>query len=330
MKHLKDPPAAALSPQRKIHFDYPWLSAAVPLVVLMIVLPLANPRFLTVSNLTSVLLQAAVYVIMALGMSFVLMTGGIDLSQGSLLALTGVVAAYIVQNQGSVLLAILASILVGALVGVVNGSVISRLSIPPFIMTLSTMYLCRGLTLVITQASPISISSDTFRWIGSGDFLGIPVPVIIFVTAAIIGQFILSYTATGRYILAVGSNREAARLSGIKTRWNECKVYIISGIMVAIAGVVYVARLGAAQANAGQSYEMEAVAASVLGGTSVLGGEGNIVGTVLGAIVVAIIRNAIVLLEVSTYYQQMITGAVILLAVIVDVQRKARAAKRVD
>lgn len=240
------------------------------------------------------------------------------------------VAAYIVENQGSVLLAILASILVGALVGVVNGSVISRLSIPPFIMTLSTMYLCRGLTLVITQASPISISSDTFRWIGSGDFLGIPVPVIIFVTAAIIGQFILSYTATGRYILAVGSNREAARLSGIKTRWNECKVYIISGIMVAIAGVVYVARLGAAQANAGQSYEMEAVAASVLGGTSVLGGEGNIVGTVLGAIVVAIIRNAIVLLEVSTYYQQMITGAVILLAVIVDVQRKARAAKRVD
>ena len=327
MKHLKDTSAAALSPQRKIHFDYPWLSAAVPLVVLMIVLPLANPRFLTVSNLTSVLLQAAVYVIMALGMSFVLMTGGIDLSQGSLLALTGVVAAYIVENQGSVLLAILASILVGALVGVVNGSV---LSIPPFIMTLSTMYLCRGLTLVITQASPISISSDTFRWIGSGDFLGIPVPVIIFVTAAIIGQFILSYTATGRYILAVGSNREAARLSGIKTRWNECKVYIISGIMVAIAGVVYVARLGAAQANAGQSYEMEAVAASVLGGTSVLGGEGNIVGTVLGAIVVAIIRNAIVLLEVSTYYQQMITGAVILLAVIVDVQRKARAAKRVD
>ena len=330
MKHLKDTSAAALSPQRKIHFDYPWLSAAVPLVVLMIVLPLANPHFLTVSNLTSVLLQAAVYVIMALGMSFVLMTGGIDLSQGSLLALTGVVAAYIVENQGSVLLAILASILVGALVGVVNGSVISRLSIPPFIMTLSTMYLCRGLTLVITQASPISISSDTFRWIGSGDFLGIPVPVIIFVTAAIIGQFILSYTATGRYILAVGSNREAARLSGIKTRWNECKVYIISGIMVAIAGVVYVARLGAAQANARQSYEMEAVAASVLGGTSVLGGEGNIVGTVLGAIVVAIIRNAIVLLEVSTYYQQMITGAVILLAVIVDVQRKARAAKRVD
>ena len=153
---------------------------------------------------------------------------------------------------------------------------------------------------------------------------------IIFIIAAVVGQFILSYTATGRYILAVGSNREAARLSGIKTRWNECKVYIISGIMVSIAGIVYVARLGAAQANAGQSYEMEAVAASVLGGTSVLGGEGGIIGTVLGAIVVAIIRNAIVLLEISTYYQQMITGAVILLAVIVDVQRKAAAAKRVD
>lgn len=330
MKDKKSPAEAAPQKRRKFHFDYPWLSAAVPLVVLLVVLPFANPRFLTVSNLTSVLLQSAVYVIMALGMSFVLMTGGIDLSQGSLLALVGVVAAYIVENQGSIFLAILASVVVGALVGLANGVVISCLKIPPFIMTLSTMYLCRGLTMVITQASPIAISNTSFRWIGSGDLLGIPVPVIIFLIAAAVGQFILSYTATGRYILAVGSNREAARLSGVKTRWNECKVYIISGIMVAIAGIVYVARLGAAQANAGQSYEMEAVAASVLGGTSVLGGEGGIIGTVLGAIVVAIIRNAIVLLEVSTYYQQMITGAVILLAVIVDVQRKARAAKRVD
>ncbi len=316
--------------RRKFHFDYPWISAAVPLVVLMVALSFAHPMFLTTSNILSILRQAAVYVIMGLGMSFVLMTGGIDLSQGSLLALVGVVSAYIVENSGSIFLAILAGILVGAAIGAANGVVVSCLKIPPFIMTLSTMYLCRGLTLVITQASPIAITNSSFKWIGGGDLLGIPVPVIIFIIAAVIGQFILSYTATGRYILAVGSNREAARLSGIKTRWNECKVYIISGIMVAIAGVVYVARLGAAQATAGQSYEMEAVAASVLGGTSVLGGEGGIIGTVMGAIVVAIIRNAIVLLDVSTYYQQMITGAVILIAVIVDVQRKARAAKKVN
>ena len=316
--------------RRKFHFDYPWISAAVPLVVLMVALSFAHPMFLTTSNILSILRQAAVYVIMGLGMSFVLMTGGIDLSQGSLLALVGVVSAYIVENSGSIFLAILAGILVGAAIGAANGVVVSCLKIPPFIMTLSTMYLCRGLTLVITQASPIAITNSSFKWIGGGDLLGIPVPVIIFIIAAVIGQFILSSTATGRYILAVGSNREAARLSGIKTRWNECKVYIISGIMVAIAGVVYVARLGAAQATAGQSYEMEAVAASVLGGTSVLGGEGGIIGTVMGAIVVAIIRNAIVLLDVSTYYQQMITGAVILIAVIVDVQRKARAAKKVN
>lgn len=316
--------------RRKFHFDYPWISAAVPLVVLMVALSFAHPMFLTTSNILSILRQAAVYVIMGLGMSFVLMTGGIDLSQGSLLALVGVVSAYIVENSGSIFLAILAGILVGAAIGAANGVVVSCLKIPPFIMTLSTMYLCRGLTLVITQASPIAITNSSFKWIGGGDLLGIPVPVIIFIIAAVIGQFILSYTATGRYILAVGSNREAAHLSGIKTRWNECKVYIISGIMVAIAGVVYVARLGAAQATAGQSYEMEAVAASVLGGTSVLGGEGGIIGTVMGAIVVAIIRNAIVLLDVSTYYQQMITGAVILIAVIVDVQRKARAAKKVN
>lgn len=319
-----------LKKRRKLNLNYPWISAAVPLVVLTVILSIAHPRFLTVSNLSSILVQAAVYVIMALGMSFVLMTGGIDLSQGSLLALVGVIAAYILQNFNSIPLAILASILVGAIVGAANGTVISCLKIPPFIMTLSTMYLCRGLTLVITQATPITIKNDSFKWIGGGSLLGIPVPVFIFLIAAAVGQFILSYTATGRYILAVGSNREAARLSGIKTRWNECKVYIISGIMVAIAGIVYVARLGAAQATAGQSYEMEAVAASVLGGTSVLGGEGGIIGTVMGAVVVAIIRNAIILLDVSTYYQQMITGAVILVAVIVDVQRKARAARQVD
>lgn len=330
MAQLKEAVEENKTQKRRFHFNYPWLSAAIPLVVLVVGLSFAHPRFLTASNLTSVLLQAAVYVIMALGMSFVLMTGGIDLSQGSLLALVGVVSAYIVQNYNSIPLAILASILVGAVVGAANGTVISCLKIPPFIMTLSTMYLCRGLTLVITQATPIAITNSSFKWIGGGSLLGIPVPVIIFLVAAAVGQFILSYTATGRYILAVGSNREAARLSGIKVRWNECKVYIISGIMVAIAGIVYVARLGAAQATAGQSYEMEAVAASVLGGTSVLGGEGGIIGTVLGAIVVAIIRNAIILLEISTYYQQMITGAVILIAVIVDVQRKARAAKRVD
>ncbi len=330
MNEKKGAPDAKLTKHRRFHLNYPWLSEAVPLVVLVVGLSIAHPRFLTQSNVTSILLQAAVYVIMALGMSFVLMTGGIDLSQGSLLALVGVVAADLLQRTNSIPLAIIASILVGAAVGAANGLVVSCLKIPPFIMTLSTMYLCRGLTLVITQATPITVQNTSFKWIGGGSVLGIPVPVIIFLIAAAVGQFILSYTATGRYILAVGSNREAARLSGVKTRWNECKVYIISGVMVAIAGIVYVARLGAAQATAGETYEMEAVAASVLGGTSVLGGEGGIIGTVMGAIVVAIIRNAIVLLNVSTYYQQMITGAVILVAVIIDVQRKARVAKQVD
>lgn len=316
--------------RKKINLDYPWITAAIALVALVIPLSIVSPAFLSSSNLMGILRQAAVYVIMGLGMSFVMMTGGVDLSQGSLLALVGVVAATIVQTIGSIPLAILAAVLVGAAVGAVNGTIISCLRIPPFIMTLSTMYLCRGITLVITQATPITITNASFKWIGAGTLAGLPVPVYIFVIAAIVGQFILSYTATGRFVLAVGSNREAARLSGIKTRWNECKVYIISGIMVAIAGIVYVARLGAAQATAGQTYEMEAVAASVLGGTSVLGGEGGIIGTVLGAIVVAIVRNAMVLLEISTYYQQVVTGAVILIAVIIDVQRKSRSAKRVD
>ena len=329
MEKIKEAPEKALK-RKKVSFDFPWITAAIAMLVLVVALSLASPMFLSTSNLMSILRQAAVYVIMGLGMSFVMMTGGVDLSQGSLLALIGVISAYIVQNVGSIPLAIQASVVVGALIGSVNGSIIACLNIPPFIATLASMYLCRGLTLVITQASPIVLTNDAFKWIGTGSLLGLPVPVYIFLVAAAAGQFILSYTATGRFILAVGSNQEAARLSGIKTRWNKCKAYILSGIMVSIAGVVYVSRLGAAQATAGQSYEMEAIAAAVLGGTSVMGGEGTVFGTVLGAIVVAIVRNAMVLLEISTYYQQIVTGAVILIAVIIDTQRKARAAKRVD
>mgnify|MGYP004644848895 FL=1 len=329
MEKIKEAPEKALK-HKKIKFDFPWITAAIALVVLVVALSIASPMFLSTSNLMGILRQAAVYVIMGLGMSFVMMTGGVDLSQGSLLALIGVISAYIVQNVGSIPLAILASVVVGAVIGSINGTIISCLNIPPFIATLASMYLCRGLTLVITQASPIVLTNDAFKWIGTGSLLGLPVPVYIFLIAAAVGQFILSYTATGRFILAVGSNQEAARLSGIKTRWNKCKAYILSGIMVSIAGIVYVSRLGAAQATAGQSYEMEAIAAAVLGGTSVMGGEGTVFGTVLGAIVVAIVRNAMVLLEISTYYQQVVTGAVILIAVIIDTQRKARAAKRVD
>lgn len=329
MEKIKEAPENALK-RKKISLDFPWITAAIAMVVLVVALSLANPMFLSTSNLMSILRQAAVYVIMGLGMSFVMMTGGVDLSQGSLLALIGVISAYIVQNVGSIPLAILVSVIVGAVIGSINGSIISCLNIPPFIATLASMYLCRGLTLVITQASPIVLTNEAFKWIGTGSLLGLPVPVYIFLIAAAAGQFILSYTATGRFILAVGSNQEAARLSGIKTRWNKCKAYILSGIMVSIAGIVYVSRLGAAQATAGQSYEMEAIAAAVLGGTSVMGGEGTVFGTVLGAIVVAIVRNAMVLLEISTYYQQIVTGAVILIAVIIDTQRKARAAKRVD
>ena len=321
---------AAKTQKKKLNLDFPWITAAIAMAVLVVALSIASPVFLTKSNIMSILRQAAVYVIMGLGMSFVMMTGGVDLSQGSLLALVGVLAAYIVQTVGSIPLAILACVVVSALVGSINGGVIACLNIPPFIATLATMYLCRGMTLVITQASPIVLTNETFKWIGTGSLLGLPVPVYIFLIAAFVGQFILSYTSTGRFVLAVGSNQEAARLSGIKTRWNKCKAYIISGVMVSIAGIVYVARLGAAQATAGQSYEMEAIAAAVLGGTSVLGGEGTVFGTVLGAIVVAIVRNAMVLLEISTYYQQIFTGAVILIAVIIDTQRKARAAKRVD
>ena len=302
------------------------------LILELIIFSVANSNFFTPNNLFLVGRQVSFYGIAGVGMTMVLLVGEIDISVGSILAFTGCLSATLMTQMGlSIPVAFLLTLLLCCVFGLVSGTLTAVLKIPSLIGTLAMQTIIKGFTYLMTGGSSVTGLSDRFKHLGQGFLFGvIPIPLIVMVVMFALGFLLLNRTFLGRRIYAVGGNQEAARLSGIKTRWNECKVYIISGIMVAIAGVVYVARLGAAQANAGQSYEMEAVAASVLGGTSVLGGEGNIVGTVLGAIVVAIIRNAIVLLEVSTYYQQMITGAVILLAVIVDVQRKARAAKRVD
>ncbi|MGI6236385.1 MAG: ABC transporter permease [Candidatus Excrementavichristensenella sp.] len=298
------------------------IGAVVPLVLICIVLSILTPNFLTSGNILNVLRQAAVYAILACGMTFVIITGGIDLSQGAMLALCHVVAAMVLNNgEGSIALAILSSLGVGLLIGFINGAIIATLRIPAFIVTMGMMQILGGFTLVITNAAMISARYDPFRVLGTGALLGVPIPIYIFTVVGLISQFVLSYTSSGRYIFALGSNEEAAKLSGVRVNLNKVKVYMLSGLMVGIAAIVYLARLGSAQPAAGDSYELEAIAAVVIGGTSMSGGEGGILGSILGAIIVAVIRNGLVLLGLSTYFQQMAVGTIIILAVAVDMLR---------
>lgn len=309
----------------------PWFSAVPPLLVLFLLMSIVSPdTFLTSSNIMNVLRQAAVYAIMAVGMAFAIITGGIDLSQGSVLAVVAIVVGIVIRDTGNALFAILAGLGVGALVGLFNGAIIALLDMPPFIMTLGTMRAMRGVALLLTKGTPIDITMPEFRVMGVDSFLGIPIPVYIFIAVGLIGQFILTKTSTGRYIYALGSNVEAAKISGVKIVWNRIKAYLFSGIAVAIAAILYISRLGSAQPIAGDGYELEAVAAVVIGGTSIVGGEGSAIGSILGAVVVAVIRNAMVLLQISTYWQSIVIGMVIVVSVSIDIIRKHIEARRVD
>lgn len=308
----------------------PWFSSVVIFIIVFIGMSIAAPdTFLKPMNITNVLRQGSVYAIMAVGMSFAIMIGGIDLSQGSVLAVVSVVVALVMKgNPGSMILAILVGLLIGSVIGLLNGYLIGYLDVPPFIATLGTQYGMRGLALIITNAAPVDANYAPFRVLGTGYFLGIPLPVYMFLIIAIIGQFMLSKTTTGRSILAVGSNAEASRLSGINVRKIKVIAHMLSGLAVALAAIMYVSRLGAAQPTAGIGYESEAVCATVIGGTSIVGGEGSIIGSAIGAIIVQILRNGMVLLSVSTYWQQLIIGVVLIVAVVFDVARKKAEAKK--
>ena len=309
----------------------PWFSSIIIFAVVFIGMSLLAPdTFLTVSNITNVLRQGAVYAIMAVGMTYAIMIGGIDLSQGSVLAVVGVVVGMVLkEGEGSMLLAIFAGLGVGALIGLLNGVIVGFLDVPAFIATLGTMYGMRGVALILTNAAPVGADYAPFRVLGTGYFLGIPLPVYLVAVVAIAGQFILTKTAIGRYILAVGSNAEASQLSGINVRKVRVVAHVFSGVAVAIAGIMYLSRLGAAQPTAGNGYELEAVCAAVIGGSSIMGGEGSIVGSAIGAMVVMVLRNGMVLLGVSTYWQQLIIGTVLVAAVIFDVMRKKAEARKV-
>lgn len=307
----------------------------IGLLLLCIVLWILTPHFLTVSNLLNVLQQTSINAIIAVGMTFVIITAGIDLSVGSIVALSGVVLASLLHLGLPLPAAILAGLAVGALCGAANGLLVTMGRLPPFIATLGMMSVARGAALVYTEGRPISGFRGGFRFLATGelrvplpllDQLPIPVPVLIMAGIYVAAHIVLTKTKHGRYVYAIGGSEDAARLSGVNVRFHKATVYAASGLMSGVAAVILTARLDSAQPIAGIMYELDAIAATVIGGTSLMGGQGKLSGTLLGALIMGVLRNGLNLLLVSSFLQQLIIGAVIIVAVLVDTQMKKQRA----
>ncbi len=292
------------------------------LVGLSLALWVLTPHFLTVSNLLNVAQQTSINAIIAVGMTFVIITAGIDLSVGSILAFSGVALASSLQAGFPVPFAILIGLMVGAVCGLVNGLLITLGRLPPFIATLGVMSVARGAALLYTEGRPVSGFSERFRALATGEVLHIPLPVLIMMLIYVIGHFILTRTKLGRYTYAIGGNEEAAKLSGVNVTFYKTTVYALCGLLSGFAAVILTARLNSAQPIAGMMYELDAIAATVIGGTSLMGGEGTIFGTLIGALIMGVLRNGLNLLGVSSFIQQIVIGSVIILAVLMDTALK--------
>lgn len=292
------------------------------LLLLVIVMSILSPRFLKVSNLLNVFTQVSVNAVIAMGMTFVILTGGIDLSVGSILAISGAVAAMVMKTTGNILLALSCALLVGMAIGLINGIIIAKGRLQAFIATLATMTIFRGVTYVFTKGIPISGLDQSFMAIGNERLLGVPWPIIIMIGIFLITAYFLNQTKFGRYVYAIGGNEDSARLSGINTHKAKTIVYMISGLMAAVSGIVVTSRIGSAGATAGEGYELDAIAAVVIGGTSLSGGEGSISGTIIGALIIGILNNGLNLMNVNPFYQSIIKGTVILIAVLFDKRNK--------
>ncbi len=336
------PATAAAEPQSARRLDPATLLGRVaPLVfllVLMLVFSILQPRFLSELNLFNVMRQISITGLIALGMTFVILTGGIDLSVGSVVALAGLVAGAL--NKGStanslslddtvvagypVLVSAGAAALVGLAAGLIQGLAITTLDVPPFVVTLGGLSAFRGAALLYSGGGPISSFDDAYRFWGQGKLGPVPVPVLVFLVAALLCHIVLRHTRYGRHVYAVGGNAEAARLSGLNVKALTLGVYVIVGLFAGVAGFVLSSRLNSAEAVAGQGYELTVIASVVIGGTSLFGGIGGVAGTVVGAILIGVLINGLVLMNVSPYVQQIIIGVIIVLAVAFDRFVKSR------
>lgn len=301
--------------------------ALVILLIIIITASFIAPSFLSFGNLTNVIRQISMSAILACGMTFVILTGGIDLSVGAVLGFSGAMSASVMNSTGSLFLAVATGLGIGLICGIVNGIFITHFDLPPFIVTLATMTLLTGSTLLYTKGAPISVKSDSYKFIGKGEILGMPLPIIILVIIYAIAFFVLSYTRFGRNVYALGGNKEATRLSGINVKFNEATVYAITGALSGLAGIILTARLGSAGPEAGKGYELDAIAAVILGGTSLSGGQGYILPTIVGALILGILSNILTLMNVNPFVSGIVKGIVILIAIVIDKKFKSISSK---
>ncbi|AKA71322.1 ABC transporter permease subunit [Clostridium scatologenes] len=294
----------------------------IGLLILCIIISVLTPRFLTIPNILNVFTQVSVNAIIAVGMCFVILTGGIDLSVGSTLAIAGAIAASLAQKNVNIVFILVATVIIGGLIGLINGIIVAKGKIQAFIVTLATMTVFRGVTYVYTNGTPISGLGTNFTFVGNGTIIGIPLPVIIIAIVALIAWYVLTQTRYGRYVYAVGGNEDSSRLSGINTDKIKALVYVLSGAAAALSAIVVTSRIGSASPNAGSGFELDAIAAVVLGGTSLSGGEGSLTGTIIGAMIIGVLNNGLNLMNVSPFYQSIVKGLVILLAVMLDKKNK--------
>lgn len=296
----------------------------VILAAIFIVSALLSNNFIKVSNLLTILRTMSATGIAALGMTFILILGHIDLSVGSVMAFAGCVACIITRDTGMVLLAIFVAILIGAGIGLLNGAVVTKFGIPAFIMTLATQYVARGLALLSTGGFPVNHMGEAFKILGQGAIFGVlPVPIVIMAVLMIVGWIVLNKTKFGRYVFASGGNPSAAKASGVNVNGTVIKAFIMHGCLSGLAGVLLMSRMNSGQPSGATNYEFYAITAAVVGGTSLSGGIGNILGTFIGALIVAIIDNIMLLKGIDVYWQYIIKGIVIALAVIADFKTRS-------
>jgi ribose/xylose/arabinose/galactoside ABC-type transport system permease subunit len=322
------PASGALTSRLRLFFGAREAGLAAVLVLLIVFLAWQSPYFLTGSNLTVVSRQIALTLLIAIGMTFVILAGQIDLSVGSVVALVSVLTGIFMVNMGlPIVVSALLAIAMGALVGVVNGTIFANTMIPSFVVTLGMLAVARGLALGITQGSTISGLPSEFLVLGQGSWLGIPIPVWIAVAVALVAHVVLTRTVFGRHVYFLGSNEDAAVLSGIRVRRLKIAIFTIAASLAAVEAVIETARLSVGQPAAGSGYELAAIGAVVIGGANLFGGEGSILGTVFGATLLALIQNGLILLGISAYWQQVFSGAIIVLAVGLNMWRRQREGK---
>jgi ribose transport system permease protein len=306
-------------------FKHREMNILTVLIIVSLAISLFSPYFLTINNIMGVSRTISITAIMAIGMTMVIITGGIDLSVGSVMGISSLMTALMFQEGYSTLFAVSVGLLVGIIVGLINGLLITQINLPPFIATLGTLSIGRGAIYIITKGFPITPDiPDSYTFIGQGYIGFVPIPVVGMVALMLIFSVIMSRTRFGRHVYAIGGNETAARLSGVKTNLTKIMVYVLSGTISAVAGIILFARLSSAEPASGFGAELEVIAAAAIGGASLAGGSGSIIGAIIGAALIGVISNGIVLLNINTYAQQAITGIVILLAVSIDMWRSKR------